>query len=123
MLGLIREKFNEAQLGAFRTSCFGHLLGVDVLAFSGQLIHELSLCRVANQEVTNLEGLTYLIFIKRGLLPYDIKVEPQRIRLLREYFPRKLGLVGESSKGMKEKGKGKAKAVPRKVTKNIQDLR
>ncbi|KAB2617431.1 hypothetical protein D8674_013300 [Pyrus ussuriensis x Pyrus communis] len=49
VLGLIREKFNEAQLGAFRISCFGHLQGVDKLAFSGQLIHDLSLCRVANQ--------------------------------------------------------------------------
>ncbi|TQE14104.1 hypothetical protein C1H46_000023 [Malus baccata] len=49
VLGLIREKFDEAQLGAFRTSFFGHLQGVDELAFSGQLIHDLSLRRVANQ--------------------------------------------------------------------------
>ncbi|KAB2626145.1 DDRGK domain-containing protein 1-like [Pyrus ussuriensis x Pyrus communis] len=75
------------------------------LDFNGQLFHELSLCRVANQGVKDQEGLTYLIgceltqFTKQdyclitGLRcdePHDIKVEPQRIRLLRVYFLGKL---------------------------------
>ncbi|RXH73473.1 hypothetical protein DVH24_016295 [Malus domestica] len=47
VIGLIREKFNEAQLGAFGATCFGHLQGVVELAFSRQLVHELSLRRVA----------------------------------------------------------------------------
>ncbi|RXH71039.1 hypothetical protein DVH24_015661 [Malus domestica] len=105
--------------------------GFDELDFSRQLLHELLLHRVENQGVKDLEGLTYLIgceltqFTKQNFClitklrcdePHDIKVEPQRIRLLRVYFLGKLGLVGESSKGRKEKRKGKAS---KKVTKKI----
>ncbi|RXH76984.1 hypothetical protein DVH24_019872 [Malus domestica] len=81
---MIREKFNKAELDAFGATCFGHLQGVDELAFSEQLVHELSLRRVRNQGVKDLEGLTYLI--------------------------------GE---GRKENGKGKAKDIPKKVSKKI----
>ncbi|RXH75941.1 hypothetical protein DVH24_042728 [Malus domestica] len=98
-------------------------LGQPTLAtFSGQLVDELSLCRVANQEVKDLEGMTYLIGCEltgsqrrtsTSLLGYD------------EYFPEKLGLVGESSKGKKKKrGKVKPRPSPRKSgKKNICDLR
>lgn len=79
------EKFNEAQ-----TSFFGHLEHVDELAFNDQLVHELSLQRVVNEEVKDLEELTYLIeceftrFTKDFCLitelrcdkPYDVKVKP-----------------------------------------------
>lgn len=58
----------------------------------------------------------YLITRLRCDEPHDIELEPQRISLLREYFSNKLGLVGESSKGRKEKGKGKAKSTAKKVT-------
>ncbi|CAN6678101.1 unnamed protein product [Malus baccata var. baccata] len=98
--------------------------GFDELDFSRQLLHELLLRRVANQGVKDLEGLTYLIgceltqFTKQNFClitelrcdePHDIKVEPQRIRL-----------VGESSKGRKEKRKGKAF---KKVTKKIYECK
>ncbi|TQE14052.1 hypothetical protein C1H46_000346 [Malus baccata] len=51
VLGLIREKFNEAELRAFEVTCFNYIQGVDELTFSGQLMHELSLRRVGNQGV------------------------------------------------------------------------
>ncbi|CAN6583639.1 unnamed protein product [Malus baccata var. baccata] len=96
-------------LAHFRESCFGHLDSVDRLTFSGQLVHELSLHRVSNQGVKDLEGLTYLIgcevtwFTKDFCLitglhcdePYDMEVEPSNIRLLTKYFPHRFGFVGE----------------------------
>lgn len=38
---------------------------------------------------------------------------------MKEHISEKLGFVGESNKGMREKGKGKAKAAPKKVNKKI----
>ncbi|RXH70902.1 hypothetical protein DVH24_015524 [Malus domestica] len=61
--------------------------GVYESAFGGQLVHELSLRRAENQGVKDLERPTYLIGCDE---PHDIEVEPQRIRLLREYFSEKL---------------------------------
>ncbi|RXI01161.1 hypothetical protein DVH24_001395 [Malus domestica] len=109
VLGLIREKFNEAELRAFEVTCFNYLQGVDELTFSGQLMHELSLRRVGNQGVKDPKGADPFNRL-RSDQPHDIEVEPQRIRLLREYFPQKVGLIGESSK---------TKAVLKKVSKKI----
>ncbi|KAB2635734.1 hypothetical protein D8674_026268 [Pyrus ussuriensis x Pyrus communis] len=94
-------------------SYFGYLESVDRLAFSGQLVHELLICRVANQGVKNLEGLTYLI-------AYDLKLEPSNIRLLSKYFPWKCGFVGESSKG---KGDDDVDVVmPKTLTSDTNDV-
>ena len=38
VLGLIVRNFNEAQLGAFTASWFGHLERVDELPFSGEFV-------------------------------------------------------------------------------------
>lgn len=38
---------------------------------------------------------------------------------MNEHISGKLGFVGESNKGRRKKGKGKAKAVPKKVNKKI----
>ncbi|CAN6723464.1 unnamed protein product [Malus baccata var. baccata] len=108
VLGLIWEKFNEAELRAFEVTCFNYIQGVDELTFSGQLMHELSLRRVGNQGVKDPKAADPFNRL-RSDQPHDIEVEPQRIRLLREYFPQKVGLIGES----------KAKAVPKKVSKKI----
>ncbi|CAN6707228.1 unnamed protein product [Malus baccata var. baccata] len=109
--------FNDAQLAEFKASCFGHLKSVDRLAF------------VENQGVNDLKGLTYLIgcevtrFINKDFClimrlhcdeSYDL-----------EYFPQKLGFVGESNKGKGKgkgkvvKGKGKVKTTPKKATKKV----
>ncbi|RXI09862.1 hypothetical protein DVH24_001606 [Malus domestica] len=126
----MRQKFNDTKIAAFRATCFGHLDHIDKLAFSGQLLHELSLCRVAK----DLKGLTYLIgyevtpFTKKDFClitsfgvtnPYDIEIEPFEIRLLREYFPQKFGFNGESNHGRREKGKGTMNMAPKKVNKKI----
>ncbi|RXI01240.1 hypothetical protein DVH24_001474 [Malus domestica] len=115
VLGVLHHKFNDAHLAKFKDSCFGHLE-------MGNL-HELSICKVANQGVKDLEGLTYLIgcevtrFTKKDFClitglrcdePYDLK---------------KFGFVGENSKGKGKgkvvKGKGKVKTAPKKAMKKV----
>ncbi|CAN6573159.1 unnamed protein product [Malus baccata var. baccata] len=91
-----------------KASLFDHLEHVDKLAFSGQLVHELSLRRVANQGVKYLEGLTYLIgcevtqFTKKDFClitrlryeePYYIDVEPSNIRICGYIFLTNLSLL------------------------------
>lgn len=95
-------------------------------------MHELSLYRVANQEMKDLKGLTYLIgceatrFTKKGFClitglycdkPYGLELEPSNVKLLIKYSPEKSHFVGKSSKG--RKGKVKSKTAPEKVSKNI----
>ncbi|RXH88615.1 hypothetical protein DVH24_000214 [Malus domestica] len=93
-------------------SCFGHLENINILAFNGQQVHELSICRVANQGVKDLVGLKYLIgcevtrFTKDFCLiiglrcdePYDLEVEPSNVRLLTKYFPQKFGFAERVAK-------------------------
>lgn len=88
---------------------------------------------MASQVVKDLEGITYLLsyevtwFTKGFCLiiglrcdkPYDIEVELSKIRLLNEYVPKKFGFDIESRKGRRDKGKGKAKMDPKKVSKKI----
>lgn len=109
------------------------LRDVDRLAFSGKLVHELSLCRVANQGVEDIKELTYLIgyevtrFTKDFCLItwlrcdefYDLEVEISNIRLLTRYFSKKFHFVGESNKGKDVKGKGKLKTTLKKATKKV----
>ncbi|RXH83483.1 hypothetical protein DVH24_005736 [Malus domestica] len=100
------------------------------------MVHELSIRRVANQGVKDLEGLIHLIgcevtlFTKKDLClitglyddePYDLEVEPSNIRLLTKYFPQKFGFVGKSSKGKGKvvKGKGKVKTASKKAAKKV----
>lgn len=130
VLGVMRQKFNDTKIVAFRATCFGHLEHIDKLAFSGQLLHELSLCKVAK----DLKGLTYLIgcevtpFTKKDFClitsfgvtnPYDIEIKPFHIRLLREYFPQKFGFNGESNHGRRENGKSTVNTAPKKVNTKI----
>ncbi|CAN6711600.1 unnamed protein product [Malus baccata var. baccata] len=84
--GLLRQSLNDVQKAAFRASYY-----------SGKLLHELSLRRVKNQWVKELEGLSYLIgcevtqFTKKDFYlinglgcdePYKIEVDPFEISLL-----------------------------------------
>ncbi|RXH78735.1 hypothetical protein DVH24_002253 [Malus domestica] len=77
MLGLIREKFHEAQLGVAGATFFGHLQGVDELAFSGQLANELSLRKMANQGVKDLKVSFTQLAYKKEILDKNLvkKVE------------------------------------------------
>ncbi|RXH92052.1 hypothetical protein DVH24_021075 [Malus domestica] len=127
--GRVKNLSHASHMLSVMESCFGHLDSVDRLTFSGQLIHELSLHRVSNQGVKDLEGLTYLIscevmwFTKDFCLitrlhcdkPYDMEVEPSNIKLLTKYFPHRFGFVGESSKG-------KGSSSQRKVGKRFWSL-
>ncbi|CAL2255649.1 unnamed protein product [Prunus armeniaca] len=42
-------------------SCFGHLLNIDKIQFSGQIVHGVVLHRVAGQGVKDLDGPSFLI--------------------------------------------------------------
>ncbi|RXH88629.1 hypothetical protein DVH24_000228 [Malus domestica] len=66
VLGLIREKFNEAQLAAFRASCFGLLEHGNELAFSGQLEqHPPSFCLLCNKQVPYHQTITIRVGFKK----------------------------------------------------------
>ncbi|RXI09481.1 hypothetical protein DVH24_034098 [Malus domestica] len=88
--GLLRQSLNDAQKAAFRASYYR-------IPYSGKLLLELSLRRVKNQWVKELEGLSYLIgyevtqFTKKDFClinrlgcdePYKIEVDPFEISLL-----------------------------------------
>ncbi|CAL8991837.1 unnamed protein product [Prunus brigantina] len=60
-IAAIRAKLSAEQLEQFKTSCFGHLLNIDKIQFSGQIVHGVMLCRVAGQGVKDLDGLSFLI--------------------------------------------------------------
>ncbi|CAL9024126.1 unnamed protein product [Prunus brigantina] len=60
-LAAIRAKLSAEQLEQFKTSCFGHLLNIDKIQFSGQIVHGVVLRRVAGQGVKDLDGLSFLI--------------------------------------------------------------
>ncbi|KAI5326191.1 hypothetical protein L3X38_035265 [Prunus dulcis] len=38
-LAALRAKLSAEQLEQFKTSCFGHLLNIDKIQFSGQIVH------------------------------------------------------------------------------------
>ncbi|CAL9001176.1 unnamed protein product, partial [Prunus brigantina] len=46
-LAAIRAKLSAEHLEQFKTSCFGHLLNIDKIQFSRQIVHEVVLRRVA----------------------------------------------------------------------------
>ncbi|XP_020424508.1 uncharacterized protein LOC109950350 [Prunus persica] len=60
-LAAIRAKLSAEQLEQFKTSCFGHLLNIDKIQFSGQIVHGVVLRRVAGQGVKDLDGLSFLL--------------------------------------------------------------
>ncbi|BBG96889.1 BURP domain-containing protein, partial [Prunus dulcis] len=60
-LAAIRAKLSAQQLEQFKTSCFGHLLNIDKIQFSGQIVHGVVLRRVAGQGVKDLDGLSFLL--------------------------------------------------------------
>ncbi|CAL9000924.1 unnamed protein product [Prunus brigantina] len=60
-LAAIRAKLSAEQLEQLKTSCFGHLLNIDKIQFSGQIVHGVVLRRVAGQGVKDLDGLSFLI--------------------------------------------------------------
>ncbi|KAI5328655.1 hypothetical protein L3X38_028052 [Prunus dulcis] len=60
-LAALRAKLSAEQLEQFKTSCFGHLLNIDKIQFSGQIVHGAMLRRVAGQGVKDLDGLSFLL--------------------------------------------------------------
>jgi len=104
-LAAIRAKLNAEQLEQFKTSCFGHLLNIDKIQFSGQIVHGVVLRRVARQGVKDLDGLSFLIGcdvaqftrqdfclitgLRFGELPEVFSGESDEIRLLKRYFREK----------------------------------
>ncbi|KAI5338775.1 hypothetical protein L3X38_018047 [Prunus dulcis] len=60
-LAALQAKLSAEQLEQFKTSCFGHLLNIDKIQFSGQIVHGAVLRRVAGQGVKDLDGLSFLL--------------------------------------------------------------
>ncbi|KAI9161277.1 hypothetical protein LWI28_015966 [Acer negundo] len=50
----IKEKLTEAQLSLFRTTCFGKLLDMNDLKFSGQLVHHLLLRQIPSPDKSEM---------------------------------------------------------------------
>ncbi|KAI5344018.1 hypothetical protein L3X38_011895 [Prunus dulcis] len=101
-LAAIRAKLSAEQLEQFKTSCFGHLLNIDKIQFSGQIVHGAVLRRVAGQGVKDLDGLSFLLgcdvaqFTRQdfclitglhfGEVPEVSSGESDEIRLQERYF-------------------------------------
>ncbi|CAL2270125.1 unnamed protein product [Prunus armeniaca] len=101
-LAAIRAKLSAKQLEQFKTLCFGHLLNIDKIQFSGQIVHGVVLHRVAGQGVKDLDGLSFLIgcdvaqftrqdfYLITGLhfgeMPEVSSGESDEIRLHKRYF-------------------------------------
>ncbi|KAI5350438.1 hypothetical protein L3X38_003329 [Prunus dulcis] len=98
----IRAKLSAEQLEQFKTSCFGHLLNIDKIQFSGQIVHGVVLRRVAGQGVKDLDGLSFLLGcdvaqftrqdfclitgLRFGEVPEVSSGESDEIRLQKRYF-------------------------------------
>ncbi|BBH02319.1 hypothetical protein Prudu_012850 [Prunus dulcis] len=85
-LAAIRAKLSAEQLEQFKTSCFGHLLNIDKIQFSGQIVHGVVLRRVAGQGVKDLDGLSFLIGASFWEVPEVSSGESDEIRLQKRYF-------------------------------------
>ncbi|VVA41632.1 PREDICTED: LOC109947069 isoform, partial [Prunus dulcis] len=101
-LAAIRAKLSAEQLEQFKTSCFGHLLNIDKIQFSGQIVHGVVLRRVAGQGVKDLDGLSFLLGcdvaqftrqdfclitgLRFGEVPEVSSGESDEIRLQKRYF-------------------------------------
>ncbi|KAI5327739.1 hypothetical protein L3X38_027135 [Prunus dulcis] len=101
-LAAIRAKLSAEQLEQFKTSCFGHLLNIDKIQFSGQIVHGAVLRRVAGQGVKDLDGLSFLLGcdvaqftrqdfclitgLRFGEVPELSSGESDEIRLQQRYF-------------------------------------
>ncbi|KAI5341889.1 hypothetical protein L3X38_009764 [Prunus dulcis] len=101
-LAAIRAKLSAEQLEQFKTSCFGHLLNIDKIQFSGQIVHGAVLRRVAGQGVKDLDGLSFLLGcdvaqftrqdfclitgLRFGEVPELSSGESNEIRLQQRYF-------------------------------------
>ncbi|KAI5348827.1 hypothetical protein L3X38_001714 [Prunus dulcis] len=101
-LAAIRAKLSAEQLEQFKTSCFGHLLNIDNIQFSGQIVHGVVLRRVAGQGVKDLDGLSFLLGcdvaqftrqdfclitgLRFGEVPEVSSGESDEIRLQKRYF-------------------------------------
>ncbi|BBH05302.1 BURP domain-containing protein [Prunus dulcis] len=83
-LAAIRAKLSAEQLEQFKTSCFGHLLNIDKIQFSGQIVHGAVLRRVAGrftrQDFCLITGLRF------GEVPEVSSGESDEIRLQERYF-------------------------------------
>ncbi|KAI5317196.1 hypothetical protein L3X38_036903 [Prunus dulcis] len=75
-LAAIRAKLSAEQLEQFKTSCFGHLLNIDKIQFSGQIVHGVVLCR----DFCLITGLRF------GEVPEVSSGESDEIRLQKRYF-------------------------------------
>ncbi|KAI5343286.1 hypothetical protein L3X38_011162 [Prunus dulcis] len=101
-LAAIRAKLSAEQLEQFKTSCFCHLLNIDKIQFSGQIVHGAVLRRVAGQGVKDLDGLSFLLGcdvaqftrqdfclitgLRFGEVPEVSSGESDEIRLQERYF-------------------------------------
>ncbi|BBN70332.1 hypothetical protein Prudu_1459S000200, partial [Prunus dulcis] len=85
-LAAIRAKLSAEQLEQFKTSCFGHLLNIYKIQFSGQIVHGVVLRRVAGQGVKDLDGLSFLLGLRFGEVPEVSSGESDEIRLQKRYF-------------------------------------
>ncbi|KAI5313107.1 hypothetical protein L3X38_042281 [Prunus dulcis] len=101
-LAAIRVKLSAEQLEQFKTSCFGHLLNIDKIQISGQIVHGVVLRRVAGQGVKDLDALSFLIgcdvaqftrqdfclitWLRFGEVPEVSSGESDEIRLQKRYF-------------------------------------
>ncbi|KAI5348318.1 hypothetical protein L3X38_001205 [Prunus dulcis] len=75
-LAAIRAKLSAEQLEQFKTSCFGHLLNIDKIQFSGQIVHGV----VLRRDFCLITGLRF------GEVPEVSSGESDEIRLQKRYF-------------------------------------
>ncbi|XP_021801093.1 uncharacterized protein LOC110745325 isoform X2 [Prunus avium] len=57
----IKEKFSSEQLERFKGSCFGHLLLIEDLKWTPQIVHGLLLRKVDPKTVKTAKGITFLV--------------------------------------------------------------
>ncbi|KAI5354950.1 hypothetical protein L3X38_007845 [Prunus dulcis] len=75
-LAAIRAKLSAEQLEQFKTSCFGHLLNIDKIQFSGQIVHGVVLRR----------DFCLITVLRFGEVPEVSSGESDEIRLQKRYF-------------------------------------
>ncbi|KAK0606266.1 hypothetical protein LWI29_035871 [Acer saccharum] len=77
---LIKEKLTEAQLSFFRTTCFGKLLKMNDLKFSGQLVHHLLLRQIRSPNKSEMwfvvGGKTFRFSIQEFCLITSLECGP-----------------------------------------------
>ncbi|KAK3230230.1 hypothetical protein Dsin_002111 [Dipteronia sinensis] len=105
----IKEKLTEAQLALFRTTCFGKLLEMHELKFSGQLVHHLLLRQIRSSNKSEMwfavGGKTFRFSIQEFCLITGLACgpDPPDCKANNEENTRKLDALGKRMDQMDKK--------------------